>query len=131
MDIAKMQETLARAQVIENASQIQIRIPGHRRLMRDCSRRGLFTFWAIDASMGSTKHSTNIIMITTEAKIKAAKKLTYRVSTDELFADGKLVGGASDLTRDLMLARADESWHNDDDETLFDALVTTISTPCP
>lgn len=78
------------------------------------------------SAMRLTSPKSNIIMTATESKIKAAKKLTYRVSTDELFADGEAVGGASDFSRELMLARADESWHEDDDETLFEALVTTI-----
>jgi hypothetical protein len=65
-------------------------------------------------------------MNATESRIKAAKKLTYNPNTDELFADGEYVGGASEMSRELMLARADESWHKDDDETLFDALVSTL-----
>jgi hypothetical protein len=65
--------------------------------------------------------------MTTESKIKAASSLTYNPKTDELFADGQLVGGASDLTRDLMLARLSR-YSGDDldeksDETLFDLVV--------
>jgi hypothetical protein len=68
----------------------------------------------------------NTTMNTTETKIKAAKELTYRVSTDELFADGEHVGGASDFSRELMQSMVDETNRDDDEETLFDALVTTI-----
>ena len=62
-----------------------------------------------------------------EAKIKAASSLTYNPNTDELFADGKLVGGASDLTRKLMLDRLDrysaDDLDDESDETLFDLIV--------
>lgn len=66
--------------------------------------------------------------MTTTAKIKAASNLSYNPNTDELFADGKLVGGASDLTRPLMLDRLrDPADHVDDsDETLFDLVVETV-----
>lgn len=59
------------------------------------------------------------------AKIKAASCLTYNPDADELFADGEYVGGASDLTRDLMLAHLDggEDHVADSDETLFDLVV--------
>jgi hypothetical protein len=61
----------------------------------------------------------------TTAKIKAASNLSYNANTDELFADGEMVGGASDLTRELMLDRlAKPADHADDsDETLFDLVV--------
>lgn len=61
----------------------------------------------------------------TEIRIKAASNLTYNPNTDELFADGLLVGGASDMTRELMLDRLSEpNDHADDsDETLFDIVV--------
>ncbi len=61
--------------------------------------------------------------MTAQDKILAAKKLTYDADTDTLYADGVEVGTADTMTRELMLKLADESWHNDDDETLFDALV--------
>lgn len=53
--------------------------------------------------------------------------LTYNQAEDELYADGVHIGGADALTRELMLARLDESWHGDSDETLFDACVETVS----
>lgn len=65
-------------------------------------------------------------MNATEAKIKAAKKLTYNPTTDELFADGESVGGASSMSYELMQSMVDETNRDDDEETLFDALVTTI-----
>lgn len=66
------------------------------------------------------------IMTATESKITAAKKLTYNPSTDELFADGEYVGGASEMSYELMQSMVDETNRDDDEETLFDALVTTI-----
>jgi len=59
------------------------------------------------------------------AAIKAASTLAYNPETDELFADGKLVGGASDLTRDLMLDRLTDpdDYAEDSDETIFDLVV--------
>lgn len=65
-------------------------------------------------------------MTATESKIKAAKKLTYNPNTDELFADGEYVGGASEMSLELMQSMVDETNRDDDEETLFDALVTTI-----
>lgn len=64
--------------------------------------------------------------MTTEATIKAAKKLEYNPATDELFADGAYVGGASTMTYEMMQSMVDETNRDDDEETLFDALVTTI-----
>lgn len=62
------------------------------------------------------------------SKIAAASTLSYNPNTDELFADGKYVGGASDLTRDLMIAHLDddEDHEGDSDETLFDMCVSAI-----
>ena len=65
-------------------------------------------------------------MTNTESKIKAAKTLTYNPNTDELFADGEYVGGASAMSYELMQSLVDETNRDDDAETLFDALVTTI-----
>lgn len=64
-------------------------------------------------------------MKTNEQIISNAKTLSYDPTTDELFADGALVGGASDLTREIMLSRlADPSEHAAaSDETLFDLVV--------
>jgi hypothetical protein len=78
--------------------------------------------------MKSTTNPKTKPMKTTKTStegLTAAKTLSYNPDTDELFADGKLVGGASDLTRDIMLARlADPAEHADDsDETLFDLVV--------
>lgn len=67
--------------------------------------------------------------MTYQSKILAARKLTYDNETDTLYADGVEVGSASTLTRKLMLKLAGESWHNDDDETLFDALVEAHEDP--
>lgn len=61
--------------------------------------------------------------MTAQEKILAAAKLTYDNETDTLYADGVEVGSADTMTRELMLKLSDESWHNDDDETLFGALV--------
>ena len=65
--------------------------------------------------------------MTTEAKIKAASTLTYDATIDALYADGEMVGGASDLTRDLMIAHLDDGENHDEDsdETLFDLVVET------
>lgn len=56
---------------------------------------------------------------------KTAKKIVYNPATDELLADGVVVGGADALTREAMLARlTDPSAHSgDSDETLFDLIV--------
>lgn len=64
-------------------------------------------------------------MSTTEKTLRAAKTLSYNPDTDELFADGKLVGGASDLTREVMLARLSEpaEYADASDETIFDLMV--------
>lgn len=64
-------------------------------------------------------------MTTIEKTLRNAETLSYNPDTDELFADNKLVGGASDLTREIMLARLSEpTKHSEDsDETLFDRIV--------
>lgn len=58
--------------------------------------------------------------------LRNAKTLSYDPATDALYADGVLVGGASDLTRDIMLARlAEPSEYADaSDETIFDVVVS-------
>jgi len=63
---------------------------------------------------------------TDQEKILAAEELTYDPATDTLFADGVEVGTADTMTRELMLALADESWHDASDEDLFEALVEFI-----
>ena len=50
-------------------------------------------------------------------------KYTYNPETDELFADGRLVGGADYLTREMMLALLSDEHDDDSDETLFDLVV--------
>lgn len=64
--------------------------------------------------------------MTTEAKIKAASTLTYDATIDALYADGDLIGGASDMTREIMLALYEGEDKNEmSDEDLFEAIVTT------
>lgn len=64
--------------------------------------------------------------MTTEAKIKAASTLTYDATIDALYADGELIGGASDMTRETMLDLYEGDDKNEmSDEDLFEALVTT------
>jgi len=64
--------------------------------------------------------------MTTASKIKAASTLTYDATIDALYADGDLIGGASDMTREIMLDLYEGENKNDmSDEDLFEALVTT------
>lgn len=64
--------------------------------------------------------------MTTKAKIKAASTLTYDATIDALYADGDLIGGASDMTRKIMLDLYEGEHKNEmSDEDLFEALVTT------
>ncbi len=68
--------------------------------------------------------------MTTKEKIIAAKELAYDADIDALYADGKLLGGASDLTRDMMLARLDDQdgeLSDASDETLFDYVVENVN----
>jgi hypothetical protein len=66
--------------------------------------------------------------ITAEEALRNAKTLSFDPSTGELFADGKMVGSASSLTREIMLSRlTDPSEHAEaSDETLFDELVESV-----
>ena len=59
-----------------------------------------------------------------EKRLVTADQIIYDSANDSLYADGKHVGGADAFTRRAMMARADESWHDSDDEALFEALVT-------
>jgi hypothetical protein len=63
--------------------------------------------------------------MTTNEILSSAMTISYDPTTDELSADGAVVGGASELTREIMLARlAAPAEHADDsDETLFDLTV--------
>ena len=74
--------------------------------------------------MNSNSNETKNKMKTNEILL-SAKTISYDPTTDALSADGVIVGGASDLTREIMLARlAVPAEHADDsDETLFDATV--------
>ena len=60
--------------------------------------------------------------------LRNARAITYSADSDELYADGKLVGSASDLTREIMLARlaAPDEHAEDSDEALFDLIVESI-----
>lgn len=64
---------------------------------------------------------TNKNMNTTET-ILAAKTLTYDAAEDVVYADGRNVGGADVMTREVMLSLTDKSYHEDSDEALFDAI---------
>lgn len=74
---------------------------------------------AIIALSEQTKTNNNM---TAKNAILSAKKLRYDAEQDIVFADGKNVGGADVMTREIMLKLVDESWHKDSDETLFDAI---------
>jgi D-serine dehydratase len=69
--------------------------------------------------LARTKQQT----MTTAEKIKSASELVYDPEIDALYADGQLVGGASDMTRELMLELLDEEL---DDETMFDMIVSPV-----
>ena len=73
----------------------------------------------------TTMELTTTPATATATAIATAAALSYNPNTDELFADGKLVGGASDLTRELMLDRlaSPEDHAAESDETLFDLVV--------
>jgi len=62
----------------------------------------------------------------TEQQIRSASELIYDATIDALYADGELIGGASDMTREIMLDLYDGDDKEDmSDEDLFEALVTT------
>jgi hypothetical protein len=65
-------------------------------------------------------------MTTTESQIRSASELVYDATIDGLYADGELIGGASDMTREIMLELCDGEDKNEmSDEDLFEAIVTT------